>query len=191
MIATRHSVSASVALAASPNLGFCLCYLRGHCRLEIGHRVTMVSYDRPTHPVVLSAFLLCCGFRRFLLWLVYVRPPEPTNGFIRVYSLVWLGVIDLVKVALFRRHDMRETRQTNWQEWLHMPLDVWAAGLANSPKPHKRLTCFSAVWPRIRTRRVEGHRRFRCCRAFCPSTGLAFCRTSWPESRWLRSAYPR
>lgn len=179
MIATRHSVSASVALAASPNLGFCLCYLRG--QLSSGNWP-------PRHDGFIGSTYSPCGS---VCWLVYVRPPEPTNGFIWVYSLVWLGVIDLVKVALFRRHDMRETRQTNWQKWLHMPLDVWAAGLANSPKPHKRLACFSAVWPRIRTRRVEGHRRFRCCRAFCPSTGLALCRTSWPESRWLRSAYPR
>lgn len=55
-------------------------------------------------------------------------------GFIWVYNLVWLAVIDLVKVALFHRHDLRETRQTNWQKWFHSPMDAFGGRLGKLPK---------------------------------------------------------
>jgi len=44
-------------------------------------------------------------------------------GFIWLYNLVWLIVLDLLKLGLYRRFDLRETRQTRWQQWLHARLD--------------------------------------------------------------------
>jgi H+-transporting ATPase len=76
---------------------------------------------------VLAAFMAAYG------WLV-----NPISwrliGLIWVYNLVWLGVIDIVKVALFHRHDLRETRQTNWQKWLHTPLDSFGGRLGKLSK---------------------------------------------------------
>ena len=46
-------------------------------------------------------------------------------GFIWAYNLGWLLVVDLVKVALYRRYDSQETRQTSWQQWFYAPLDAF------------------------------------------------------------------
>ena len=46
-------------------------------------------------------------------------------GFIWAYNLVWLLVVDVAKVALYRHYDTQETRQTTWQNWLHTPLDAF------------------------------------------------------------------
>ena len=43
-------------------------------------------------------------------------------GFIWLYNLVWLFVIDLLKIAIYRHFDKRETGQVTWKTWFH-PLD--------------------------------------------------------------------
>ena len=55
-------------------------------------------------------------------------------GFIWLYNLVWLAVVDLVKVALFHRHDRRESGQANWQKWFHAPLDSFGGRLGKLRK---------------------------------------------------------
>ena len=51
-------------------------------------------------------------------------------GFIRLYNLLlWLAVIDLAKVALFHRHNLRETKQVSWQKWFHSPLGAFGGRL--------------------------------------------------------------
>jgi H+-transporting ATPase len=44
-------------------------------------------------------------------------------GVIWLYNLVWLGIVDLVKLGLYRTIDLRETRQLGWQRRLHQRLD--------------------------------------------------------------------
>ena len=44
-------------------------------------------------------------------------------GLVWVYNLVWLFVIDAIKVALFHHCDVRETGVSQWHRWIHMPLD--------------------------------------------------------------------
>lgn len=55
-------------------------------------------------------------------------------GWIWVYNLAWLAVLDVVKVGLFRRHDRREARQANWQKWFHSPLDSFGGRLGKPLK---------------------------------------------------------
>ena len=50
-------------------------------------------------------------------------------GFIWLYNLAWLVVIDAVKVALFHRLDFAETRQAGWQKLFHARLDAYRGRL--------------------------------------------------------------
>jgi H+-transporting ATPase len=44
-------------------------------------------------------------------------------GLIWAYNLVCLLVVDATKVELFHRCDARESGVSQWQRWLHLPLD--------------------------------------------------------------------
>lgn len=50
-------------------------------------------------------------------------------GFIWAYNLVWLLVVDVVKVALYHHYDTRELGQATWQKQLHGPLDPFQGRL--------------------------------------------------------------
>ena len=43
-------------------------------------------------------------------------------GFIWLYNLVWLFVIDLLKIVIYRQFDKQETGQVTWETWFR-PLD--------------------------------------------------------------------
>jgi len=43
-------------------------------------------------------------------------------GFIWLYNLVWLFVIGLLKIAIYRQFDRQETGQVTWETWFR-PLD--------------------------------------------------------------------
>ena len=43
-------------------------------------------------------------------------------GFIWLYNLVWLFVIDLLKIAIYHELDKQQTGQVTWRTWFH-PLD--------------------------------------------------------------------
>jgi hypothetical protein len=55
-------------------------------------------------------------------------------GLIWVYNLVWLIVVDLVKVALFQHFDTHESKQSAWQRWFHTPLDAYRGRLGKLAK---------------------------------------------------------
>ncbi|MDR6758112.1 H+-transporting ATPase [Mycoplana sp. BE70] len=50
-------------------------------------------------------------------------------GFIWLYNLVWLFVIDLLKLAMYRQFDRREAGRVAWKSWFH-PLDPQGGRLA-------------------------------------------------------------
>jgi H+-transporting ATPase len=50
-------------------------------------------------------------------------------GFIWMYNLVWLVVVDVIKVAMFRRLDQAETGQAGWQKMFHARLDSFRGRL--------------------------------------------------------------
>lgn len=64
-------------------------------------------------------------------WLVAAIPWH-LIGLIWLYNLAWLVVIDTVKVAFYRRADLRETGQSRWQRWFRTPLDGYRARWARS-----------------------------------------------------------
>jgi len=66
-------------------------------------------------------------------WLV-TRISWSLIGRIWLYNLAWLFVVDLVKLTLFHRSDMRESRQANWQKWFHSPLDAFGGRLGKLQK---------------------------------------------------------
>ena len=43
-------------------------------------------------------------------------------GFIWLYNLIWLVVIDLSKIAIYRQFDEQETELVVWETWFR-PLD--------------------------------------------------------------------
>lgn len=45
-------------------------------------------------------------------------------GLIWGYNIVWLFILDLFKIGLYRIFEQRETGQSRWQ-WLHRPLDAF------------------------------------------------------------------
>jgi len=55
-------------------------------------------------------------------------------GFIWLYNLAWLVVVDLVKVGLYHRFDLQETKGTSWQRWFHRPLDAYRGRLGKLAK---------------------------------------------------------
>jgi len=55
-------------------------------------------------------------------------------GFIWLYNLAWLVVVDAIRVALFHRFDTHETRQARWQQWFHSPLDAYHGRLGKLAK---------------------------------------------------------
>ena len=55
-------------------------------------------------------------------------------GLIWAYNLVWLLVVDTVKVGLYRRYDAYETRQSGWQRMLHAPLDSFRGRLGRTAR---------------------------------------------------------
>ena len=58
-------------------------------------------------------------------WLI-TPIPWARVGFIWIYNLVWLILLDLVKVGLYKWFDKREVRQTSWQGWLKKELSPFA-----------------------------------------------------------------
>ena len=44
-------------------------------------------------------------------------------GFIWCYNLIWLVVLDLLKVGLFKMFEMQDERTNRWQHWIHRRLD--------------------------------------------------------------------
>ncbi len=55
-------------------------------------------------------------------------------GFIWLYNIVWLFVIDAIKLAIYSRCDVRETSQSQWQRWFHTPLDGFRGRLGKLAK---------------------------------------------------------
>jgi hypothetical protein len=55
-------------------------------------------------------------------------------GFIWIYNLAWLVVLDVVKVALYREFDLQSARQSPWQKWFHTPLDAFGGRHGKLPK---------------------------------------------------------
>jgi H+-transporting ATPase len=53
-------------------------------------------------------------------------------GLIWAYNLVWLIIVDVVKVALYHHYDTRELRGTAWQKQLHESLDPFHGRLSRS-----------------------------------------------------------
>ena len=58
-------------------------------------------------------------------WLI-TPIPWARVGFIWIYNLIWLILLDLVKVGLYKWFDKREVRQTSWQGWLKKELSPFA-----------------------------------------------------------------
>ena len=67
---------------------------------------------------VLAALMAANG------WLVN-RIEWSLIGLIWLYNLAWLVVLDTIKIGLYRRFELRETGQKNWQKWFHTSLDAF------------------------------------------------------------------
>ncbi len=74
---------------------------------------------------VLAALMAANG------WLVH-SIPWSSIGFIWLYNLAWLIVVDIVKVACFHRLDVNETGQAGWQKIFHSRLDAYHGRLSKA-----------------------------------------------------------
>ena len=60
-------------------------------------------------------------------------------GFIWLYNLVRLFVIDLLKIGIYRQFDEQETGQVTWETWFR-PLDPQHGRSANIVRKDSRFT---------------------------------------------------
>jgi H+-transporting ATPase len=54
-------------------------------------------------------------------------------GYIWLFNLAWLFVIDLVKVALYHYYDKQAAGQESWQKQFHAPLNAYGGRLGRPP----------------------------------------------------------
>jgi hypothetical protein len=54
-------------------------------------------------------------------------------GYIWLFNVAWLVVLDFVKVALYHHYDTQKAGQASWQKWFHAPLNVYGGRLGNPP----------------------------------------------------------